>query len=354
MFGEDRATRVGIDGDSFTINDSVTYEGKAFEGRSIEGLLLNSRMIQALFDDENPETRDRWVYPDTGEWDPERNVTEFVEALPTYYEYGLRAVTINLQCGNPIGYSPEHPQIVSAYHEDGSLKDAWLERLQQVLDAADEVGMVIILGLFYQGQDNRLQDEQAVKQGVENVIDWLLANEYTNVLIELNNECNALPSMGWGYDHTILRPGRVSELIELVKSKEKDGFRYLVGTSFTGGRIPEDNVIAVSDFALIHGNGIDDPWRLQEMVTETKQLPCYTEMPIVFNEDDNYDFLSHPNNMLVAIINGASWGYYDAGRNNYHDGFQSPPVDWEINSERKKEFFEYVKWIVHDNPESRT
>jgi hypothetical protein len=349
-FGSARETRVGIDGADFTINGTPTYEGTRFEGRSIEGLLLNARMVQALFDDENPETRDRWAYPDTGEFDPDRNVAEFVDALPAYHDHGLRAVTVNLQCGNPNGYSPEHPQVVSAYEADGSLKDAWLDRLERVLDAADEVGMVVILGLFYQGQDDRLRDDDAVRAGVENVIDWLLDREYTNVLIEINNECDALPGEGWGYERDALKPGRVHELIELVQSRERDGFSYPASTSFTGGTVPSDNVLAAADFALLHGNGVDDPWRIGEMVEETRTRPSFEEMPVVFNEDDHYDFRSHPNNMLVALQHGASWGFYDAGRNNYRDGYQSPPVEWGINTERKREFFEYVQYVVDGSP----
>lgn len=60
-------TEVAVDDEKFTINGQYTYPGKTYESRSIEGLLLNARMVQALFDDENPETVDRWVYPDTGE-----------------------------------------------------------------------------------------------------------------------------------------------------------------------------------------------------------------------------------------------------------------------------------------------
>lgn len=350
MFGDDRQTRVTIDGDSFYVNNEPTYAGASFEGHSIEGLLLNSRMVQALFDDENPETVDRWAYPDTGEWDPDRNVAEFCDALSTYRERGLRAVTINLQCGNPYGYSPEHPQVVSAYREDGSLKDPWLDRLERVLDEADRVGMVVILGLFYQGQDTRLRDSEAVVDGVENVLEWLVEKEYTNVLIEINNECDATPESGWGYERDVLKPGRVHELIERVQAVERDGYSYSVSTSFTGGTIPADNVIAAADFALLHGNGISDPWRIGEMVEETRRRPSYTEMPVLFNEDDNYGFDSHPNNMLVALMHGASWGYYDAGRNNYRDGYQSPPVNWEISTDRKSSFFEYVDFIVNESP----
>ena len=350
MGNQNERTVVGIDGDSFTINGNPTYSDTAFEGRSIEGLLLNSRMVQAIFDDENPDTRDRWAYPDTGKWDPERNVDEFLTALPAYYDHGLRAVTINLQCGNPDGYSPHHPQHVSAYRGDGSLKSDWLDRLDLVLDEADRLGMVIILGLFYQGQDTRLNDESAIINGVENVLDWLHEQDYRNVIIEVNNECDARPEQGWGYEQEILKPGRVHELIKLVRDYDAGEHSFLASTSFTGGTVPSDNVIAEADFALLHGNGVSDPRGIEEMVKRTRERPSYTEMPLVFNEDDHYDFRLYPNNMLIALQNRASWGYYDGGRNNYRDGYQSPPVDWSINTSRKKEFFDYVNYIVYESP----
>jgi hypothetical protein len=55
-------TTVSIDGDRFLINGRVTYPGCTFKGKKIEGLLLNSRMVQGIFDDENPATRSRWKY----------------------------------------------------------------------------------------------------------------------------------------------------------------------------------------------------------------------------------------------------------------------------------------------------
>ena len=257
-------------------------------------------------------------------------------------------MTVNLQCGNPNGYSPEHPQVVSAFRPDGSLKEDWLARLDRVLDAADGLGMVVILGLFYQGQDGRLRDDDAVVAGVENVVDWLLDREYANVLIEINNECDARPEDGWGYEQDVLKPGRVHELLQLVH--ERGCGHYPVSTSFTGGTVPSDNVIAAADYVLLHGNGVSDPWGIGSLVEGARAQPSYEPMPVVFNEDDHYDFRSHPNNMLVALQHGASWGFYDAGRNNYRDGYQSPPVEWGINTDRKREFFEYVRYAVEGSP----
>ena len=60
-------TTVAIQGEDFLIDGQLTYPGREYQGHRIEGLLLNSRMVQAIYDDLNPETRGRWAYPDTGE-----------------------------------------------------------------------------------------------------------------------------------------------------------------------------------------------------------------------------------------------------------------------------------------------
>ncbi len=100
-----RKTTVSIVGDAFHINGKPTYEGRTWKGKKIEGLLFNSRMVQGIFDDLNPETRDRWAYPDTGKWDAERNTREFIAAMPEWRRHGLLCFTINLQGGSPQGYS---------------------------------------------------------------------------------------------------------------------------------------------------------------------------------------------------------------------------------------------------------
>ncbi len=89
-----RRTDVSIRGDAFHINGKPTYQGRTWRGNKIEGLLLNSRMVQGIFDDLNPETRSRWSYPDTGRWDAERNTKEFIAAMPEWQRHGLLGFTI--------------------------------------------------------------------------------------------------------------------------------------------------------------------------------------------------------------------------------------------------------------------
>jgi hypothetical protein len=330
---------VTIEGNAFHLNGVPTYVGRTWCGHPIEGLLLNARMVQGIFDDLNSETRGLWTYPDTGQWDPERNTREFIAAMPEWRRHGLLAFTLNLQGGSPQGYSRQQPWHNSAFAPDGSLRPGYLARLQQILDRAEELGMVVLLGLFYFGQDERLQDEAAVIRGLDGAIQWVLDQGYTHLLIEVNNECD-VPR----YEHKILQPDRVHELIARVR--ERSGGRLLVGTSYAGGSLPRENVVRASDFLLLHGNGVSDPRRIAEMVRQTRDVPGYRPMPILFNEDDHFEFVQPVNNMRQAIAEYASWGYFDPGESNYIDGYQCPPVNWGINTSRKREFFRLVQQMT--------
>jgi hypothetical protein len=340
---EPRQTEVSIRGDMFLINGKPTYAGRSWNGQKIEGLLFNARMVQGIFDDRNPETVGRWAYPDTKKWDADRNTREFVAAMPEWRRHGLLAFTLNLQGGSPEGYSRAQPWHNSAFEADGALNAAYLKRLQLILDRADELGMVVILGLYYFGQDQRLKDEAAVIAGVDNAVAWVLKRGYRHVLIEVNNECDVA-----AYDHDILKPKRVHELIERVKKQSHDGRRLLTGTSYGGGRVPQENVVRVSDFLLIHGNGQSKPEQITALVRKTRQTPGYRAMPVLVNEDDHYDFDRPTNNLTAAVAEYASWGFFDFRRQGegQGEGYQSPPVNWGLSSARKKAFFARVKEIT--------
>jgi len=395
-----RHTEVTIRGDAFLINGRPTYAGTTFEGKRIEGLLMNVRVVQGIFDDLNAETAPRWVYPDTKRWDADRNTTEFIAAMAEWKRHGVLGFTINLQGGSPgfpggrgrgadqagagaaaaettgrglpgntppggreagnppqagqargAGRGPTGPQVEnSAIDPDGNLRPAYMARLQRILDKADELGMVAIVGYFYFGQDQRLKDEAAVQRAVLNATNWILDRGYRNVLVEVNNECNI------SYDHEILKPPRVPELIALVQKQTRDGRRLLVSTSFggttSGGQRDHPDtpitsaVVRQSDFVLIHGNGPNDPALIQRCITATRGLPGYRPMPVLVNEDPNFGFTEPHNHLLASVNEYVSWGYYEQGQNNYQDGFQSPPVNWTINTENKKQFFELVKKVT--------
>jgi hypothetical protein len=339
----ERRTSVVIDGDRFLIDGRPTYQGRTWRGMRIEGLLMNSRMVQGIFDDLNPETRGRWLYPDTKTWDAERNTREFLAAMPEWRRHGLLSFTINLQGGSPQGYSQDQPWHNNGFHPDGTLRREYLRRLERILDRADELGMVPIVGYFYFGQDERLENDAAVMRGVREATTWLLTKGYRNVLVEIANECDNRK-----YEQPLIRAPRVHELIELAKSITIEGRRLRVSVSYNGGSIPRENVVAAADFLLLHGNGVAEPDRIARMVQQTRAVPGYRPMPILFNEDDHFDFDRPRNNFIAAVGEYASWGYFDfrmAGEG-FDEGFQSVPVNWGISSNRKRGFFQLLREIT--------
>lgn len=352
-----RKTEVSIVGEKFYINGLPTYKGKVWEtadGESypIEGLLFNSRMVQGVFDDLNENTKGQWAYPDTREWDPDRNTGEFVQAMAAWRAHGLLGFTLNMQGGCPYGYCNNFPWDNSAFAPDGSLRAAFMQRAERILDRADELGMVVILGLFYFGEDQLLENEEAVQRAVNNAINWVLQKNYTHVLIEINNECSVE-----AYDHDILKCERVHELIRMAKEIESDGRSLYVSTSLAGGQVPNDPIVQASDFILIHGNGVQNPDRISEISREIRQKPVYSPKPLVNNEDDipwrnpDQGWGDSGNNFAESIRSYTGWGFFDfrlpTENHDYNLGYQGIPVNWQLSSQRKRDFFNMLAIITN-------
>ena len=340
-------TVVSIEGEGFEIDGKPTYEARHWRGRKIEGLLLNARLVQGVFDDRNPETRSRWTYPD-GPWDPDRNTAEFVAMMPAWRAAGLLGFTINLQGGSPEGYSQSQPWDNAAFTPDGEPDPAYLDRLGRILDAADHLGMAPILGLFYFGQDQRLDNERAVVRAVEAVTEWLIERGDRHVLLEIGNEVDV-----GHYSHDLIRTQRCHELIEFVQALtagrvDTPTGRLLASTSMRGGTLPPDPIMRVADFILLHGNHVGGPDRIRDMIRRCRASPAYRGQPILFNEDDHFDFDAEDNHMLAAIDEGVGWGYFDYRfpDEGFEEGYQSVPVDWTTSSERKRGFFKLLAEVT--------
>ena len=330
-----RQTELAIDGGRFLINNKPTYAGGSWRGHKIEGLLLNTRMVQGTFDDRNPATVSTWQYPDTKTWDPARNTSEFVAAMPEWRKHGVLGITLNMQGGNPRGYAAQQPWNTGAFTPRGDIIPEYLNRLRAILDRADELGMAPILGVFYFGQDQVLEDDKAVRRALKNTVEFVLSREYRNVLLEVANECNNRK-----YDHDILRPDLMPLLIKEAQAITYHRRRLPVGVSFNGNTLPPPEITQLSDFVLLHGNGVKEPARIGQMVRAVRKQEGYTPKPILFNEDDHFDFDKPINNYTAAIAEYASWGLLDI------EGYQSVPVNWGIDTDRKRAYFQLTKEIT--------
>jgi len=248
-----RQTRVSVKNDQWFLNGMVTCRGAKAEGR-----LMNVRMVNAVFEDARRP-----------EFDPEANTDRFLKHMPDYVGHGVRAFTINLQGGMP-GYEGA---VNSAFDADGNLRGAYLRRVRRVIEACDREGVVVILGCFYQRQDQLLKDEAAVRAGVVNVAQWVKGCGLTNVVLEIANEFGH-----GGFDHRLLKTaaGQV-ELIELAKKTHP---ALLVSTSGLGdGTVPQE-VGRAADFLLVHFNGT----KIEDMPARIKALKEFGK-PVVCNED---------------------------------------------------------------------
>jgi hypothetical protein len=144
--------------------------------------------------------------------------------------------------------------------------------------------------------------------------------------------------------------------MEIVKSIKKDGRSLYISTSLGGGAVPPSSIVKVSDYVLLHGNGVRNPERITEMIRQVREMKDYHDVPIIINEDDQpwiikeQGWEDYGNNMAAAVQNYASWGYFDfrpeSENELFNEGFQSVPVNWQISSQRKLNFFNLLAEIT--------
>ena len=163
-----------------------------------------------------------------------------------------------------------------------------MDRLERILARADILGMIPIVQLFYFGQVFKYNyNDSVILKSVENLMDWLLDSNYRGIIIELVNECDIDTAENYnqpGYAGTILEPEQIADLIAHVKNYTNDEF--IVGTSYKGAAIPDNDVVEVSDLVFLHGNSVEDPAFITEMIRIVRDMDEFkaNPKPIIFNE----------------------------------------------------------------------
>ena len=350
-------TRVGIRGTKFTLNGEITYtsaSGFPSASQSIEGTLLNVRAVQAIFNDANyPASGSRahpydsgkfgpgpvsFDYPDAP-FSPERNLREFLQALPSWRKCGVLAITVNLQGGGPTdGNFGVHTQLQndSGFDARGNLKADYAQRLGRVIEEADKLGMVVIVGYFYQGAEARIDpapQDANIREAIRQASAFLIRLPHRNVLIEVANEVHEMmyPT------HPLLQPEGIDESVHLAQ--EIVHHEIPVSFSWIGDPPPRTSrgyqALRDADFVMFHTNWLM-PEGVHERIQAYRRAAGY-DRAFLINEDEVSTF-----DLQAATQEHVGWGYYDQGLNNYHDGFQSVPVDWSIGTLAKWIFFDQV------------
>ncbi|MFM7127960.1 MAG: hypothetical protein ACKO0V_01220, partial [bacterium] len=279
---------VSISGNRWQINGRPTNPGSR-----AEGLLMNVRMVNAVFEDEN-----------RADFDAEANTDELINQLDNYRRQGINAITISLQGGMP-GYEKA---INSAFRADGSLKPGYMNRVERLARACDNRGIALIIGCFYQRQDQILSGDQAIRNAVTNTSQWIKERKFRNIILEIANEFDHK-----GFDHRLI--GSEDGQMELIRLAKRTAPGLLVSTSGSGhGRFPE-KLAAEADFLLIHYNNT----RLENIAGRIDALKRHKK-PVVCNED----FKTGNEGAMAAEISvnhGASWGLM-LEKTNQHFPFQ--------------------------------
>ncbi|MBD3390468.1 MAG: hypothetical protein GF418_00475 [Chitinivibrionales bacterium] len=269
---------------------------------------MNARFIQGIFDDASG--RERYTRWGRNRFDPDANTDELIAALPEWYRYGLRAFTVGLQGGGPCFTINNDTIENNPFGTDGtSLDAAYKARLDRLIRAADELGMVVIVSYFYGSQSRRIRDGRGIRNAVITASRFLRKAGHTNVIIEVANEQD---NPRFSQHPIIQHEDGMAMLIDLAR-EESGGM--LVGCSGNGGRAYRQ-ICEASDVVLIHGNG----QTRQQFYNLIRTARAWSgNKPIVCNEDSQAI-----GQLEVCWKTHASWGYY----NNMTK--QEPPAYWGV------------------------
>jgi hypothetical protein len=136
-------------------------------------------------------------------------------------------------------------------------------------------------------------------------------------------------------------------------STNHPGKTLLFSCSRPGGSSPDNAIIGVFDYISLHTNN-DTPTDVINSINATLAKGNYNGCPIQVTEDNTpfgeAEPTSFPNMVAAVETCGRGWGFYDQPDYiiltqpgaNYIDGFQSPPVNWGVNTPRKQLYFDAV------------
>ena len=155
---------------------------------------------------------------------------ELIANLDLFASYGVNTVSVFFM-GSRFGD-------VKGYREDATLDPMYAERMGRILEAADAMVMVVLVGCLYWG-DSRAKWESwtqaEANAAVRNTAQWLSEHDYRNVFVDVDNEGMALRGAGFDNRPMVLAAKAVDPTI-------------VVATNYHGDPPPE------ADLAIHHSS----------------------------------------------------------------------------------------------------
>jgi len=130
----------------------------------------------------------------------EATTNQLIDNLDTFAGYGVNTVSVFFM-GSRFGD-------IKGYLPDASLDPTYRGRMARVIEAADQRGMIVLIGCLYWGASRAKEDLGAWTQSdandaVASTVRWLGESNYRNVLVDPDNEGMAVSTTGWSVSQMI-------------------------------------------------------------------------------------------------------------------------------------------------------
>lgn len=130
----------------------------------------------------------------------EATTQELIDHLGAFQSYGVNTVSVYVM-GSRFGD-------VKGFLPDASLNPLYTPRLARILDAADQRGMIVLVGCLYWSESEAKADlghwtQREANLAVRNVVRWLAQRGSRNVFVDPDNEGMAHKAMAWSFEEMI-------------------------------------------------------------------------------------------------------------------------------------------------------
>jgi len=141
---------------------------------------------------------------------------ELIDHLDTFKSYGMNTVSVYFM-GSRFGD-------VKGYRPDATLDPVYAGRMGRILQAADDRGMVVLVGCLYwstsrAGENLGAWGQAQANAAVANTVRWLKDNGYRNAFVDPDNEGMASNQKGWDIGQMISAGHAVDPSIMIAYNK---------------------------------------------------------------------------------------------------------------------------------------
>jgi len=151
----------------------------------------------------------------------DESAAELIANLDTFASFGINTVSVFFM-GSRFGD-------VKGYNRDGSLNPVYTARMGRIIEAADERGMVVLVGCLYWGNSKAKWEQWTqtdANAAVANTVRWLREHNYRNVFVDVDNE--GMAKRAKGFDNRLM----------VIAGKKVDP-TCVIATNFKGPPPPE-------------------------------------------------------------------------------------------------------------------